>query len=146
MSLTFVDVPTMGGGWFKPSDHEDAAAFLIEVKRFERQRPTSYGPKDSAVCDITVFSSPAELEAGTPSEELKGTRVENTLLARDLADLVGNATITVLAQTKPSKPGQKPGWVWRPVTKAVRDKVVAYATKREAEVQAAIEAAPSFED
>lgn len=144
MTLIIEDVPTQGGGWFKPADHEDAVAFLVEVKGFERQRPTDYGPKDSALCDISVFPTEAELEAGTPTV-LAGTRVESTLLARDLAPLQGKATIVTLGKTTPKKQGQHPGWVWRPAPAGVKAKVATYAQEREAKIQAAVAAAPSFD-
>ncbi|WP_031513734.1 hypothetical protein [Streptomyces sp. NRRL F-5123] len=146
MALNLIDIPVQGGGWFKPADNKDAAAILIEVHSFERQRPTPNGPKDSALCDVTVFKDAASLAAGTP-EVTKGQRIEQTILARDLQTIVGGATIAKLDQTAPTKPGQKPAWVWRPVTDAaVRNAVVEYATKREAAAEAALADAPGFDD
>jgi hypothetical protein len=144
VSLNIVDIPTQGGGWFKPADHTGTLAFLIEVKAFDRQRPTPNGPKDSALVDITAFISEGELDNGTPNVA-KGVRVEQTVLARDLEALVGNATIVKLDQVPSKKPGSHPAWVWRPVSGDVRAKVIAYAEKREAELQAAVDAAPDFD-
>lgn len=145
MSLNFADVPQGGGGWLKPAEHLDALALLIEVKSFDHQRPTPNGPKDSALVDVTIFNTEADLDAGTPSFEAKGTRIEQTVLARDLAGLVGNATIVKLAQTEAKKPGQRPAWVWRQVPGDVKQKVIKYATDREAAIQAALDSAPSFD-
>lgn len=141
MALDIQDVPTTSGGWFKPKDHADAVAILIEVKSFEQQRPTPNGPKDSALVDLTIFASEAELE-GEPTVT-KGCRIEQTVLAKDLASLVGKATIVKLGQHQGKSPN--PAWVWRQVDASVKAKVVAYAERREAELQAAVAAAPSFD-
>ncbi|MER7109671.1 hypothetical protein [Streptomyces sp. NPDC000229] len=145
MTLTFVEIPTAGGGWFKPADVKDAVAFLIEVNSYESQRPTPNGPKDSALCDITIFKDRESLEKLSP-EINKGTRVEQTLLARDLEKVVGNATIVKLDQVPPKRPGAHPAWVWRPVNDAaVRKAVIEYAQAREAAVNAAVADAPDFD-
>ncbi|AWY07600.1 hypothetical protein SEA_YOSIF_36 [Streptomyces phage Yosif] len=143
--LNFIEIPTQGGGWFKPKDNVDAVAILIEVKSFDRQRPTPNGPKDSVLADVSVFKTAADLAAGRP-EIAKGQRIEQTVLARDLESIVGGATIVTLAQIPAKKPGAYPAWVWRPVADAsVRQGVIDYATKREQEVQAAMDAVPDFD-
>lgn len=144
MSIIIKDIPQQGGGWFKPAEQLGALAFLIEVKAFDRQRPTPNGPKDSALCDISTFDTEASLDEGTPTV-VKGTRIEQTLLARDLADLVGSATIVKLDQVPSKRPGGHPAWVWRAVDGTVRAKIVSYVEKREAEVQAALDSAPDFD-
>ncbi|MEV3858496.1 hypothetical protein AB0J38_29800 [Streptomyces sp. NPDC050095] len=145
MSLNFVDIPSTGGGWLKPNDVKDAPALLIEVNSYEAQRPTPNGPKDSALCDVTVFKDKAALDTLSP-EINKGMRIEQTLLARDLSALVGSATIVQLAQIPPKRPGSYPAWVWRPVNDAsVRQAVMQYAEQREAAVTAAAAEAPSFD-
>jgi hypothetical protein len=67
------------------------------------------------------------------------------VLARDLEAIVGGATIVTLDQIPAKKPGAYPAWVWRQADGAVKAKIVAYATKREAEVQAAMDAVPDFD-
>jgi hypothetical protein len=144
MSLDFADVPQQGGGWFKPVDHQDDVAILIAVKAFDRQRPTPNGPKDSVLADITTFATEADLDAGN-GVEVKGQRIEQIVLARDLEALVGKATIVTVTQVPSKKPGAHPAWVWRQASADVKGKVVAYATAREEQRKAAIDAAPSFE-
>jgi hypothetical protein len=144
VSLNIVDIPTQGGGWFKPADHTGTLAFLIEVKSWERQRPTPNGPKDSALVDISAFTTQAELDNGTPSVT-KGQRIEQSVLARDLESLVGSATIVKLDQVPSKRQGGYPAWVWRPVDGDARAKVLAYVEKREAEVAAAVADAPGFD-
>ena len=138
------DIPEQGGGWFKPADVKDAVAFLIEVVSFEPQRGTPNGPKDSALTNVHTFRTQADLDAGT-AEVAKGQRIEQTVLARDLASLAGSATIVKLDQVPAKKPGAHPAWVWRKVDAATRDKVVAYIDKIEAERQAALDSVPSFD-
>jgi hypothetical protein len=145
VALNLIDIPVQGGGWFKPKDNINAVAILLEVHQFERQRPTPNGPKDSVLADVTIFQDVASLQAGTP-QVTKGQRIEQTILARDLETIVGGATIVRLEQVPPTKPGAHPAWVWRPVTDAaVRKAVVEYASKREAEAEAAVAAAPDFD-
>lgn len=144
--MEFKDTPGgAGGGFFKPADHADAVALLIEVKAFERQRPSAYGPKDSARCDVTVFGTQEALDAGSPTETIQNTRIEKTILTRDLEAIVGAATIVKLGQWTGSKPGAKPAWVWQNPSQDTKSKVVTYAKAREAEIQAAVDAAPDFE-
>lgn len=145
MGLPIKDLPQTGGGWFKPAEHKDAVAILIEVHSFDRQRPTPNGPKDSALCDFTIFDTDAALDAAEPSTIIKGCRVEQTVLARDLEQLVGAATIATIAQVASKKAGANPAWVWRSTSQDVKTKVVAYAEAREAAVQEALDSAPSFD-
>ena len=143
MSLNIVDLPT-SGGFFKPTEEmKEYAAFLLEVRDFEEQRPGAYGPKDSALVDVTVFKSENALNARQPDEIQFGVRVEQTVLARDLKAVRGGATVVTLAQIPSTKPGQRPAWVWKPVSQAVKQAVAAYATEREAAIVAN---APSFDD
>ncbi len=145
MTLQFEEIPQFNGGWFTPGDHKDAVAILVEVKDFQRQRPTPHGPKDSVLADVTVFATEADISNGTPSFIQEGCRIEKTVLTRDLSTLVGKATIVTLDQTKPSKPGQNPAWVWRPVaTLDTKKAVVDYAIKREEDLKAAMDDAPPF--
>ncbi|HEX2905046.1 MAG TPA: hypothetical protein VHO01_16450 [Jatrophihabitans sp.] len=143
--LKFGEIPQGGGGWLKPVEHKDDVAILIEVKAFDHQRPTPNGPKDSALCDFTFFATQADLDAGKPSSIAQGMRVEQTILARDLQGMVGQAVIVTLTQVPPKKPGQQPAWVYRQPSTSNRDKVVTYATKREEAKAEAVAAAPDFD-
>lgn len=139
------DIPQNNGGWFKPADHAEAVAILIEVKAYEAQRPTPNGPKDSALVDVTVFATQEAIDAGEPTTVQQGCRIEQTVLARDLAGLVGDETIVKLDQSKPTKPGAKPAWVYRQPDPKARAGVVAYYEAREAAIQAALADAPDFD-
>jgi hypothetical protein len=140
-----MDIPTANGGWFKPKEVADAVAILVEVKQFDRQRPTPNGPRDSALCDVTVFKTPEQLELLAP-EVSKGQRIEQTVLARELESVVGGAVLVTVAQVPAKKPGAYPAWVWRQVTDpAIRKQVIAYAEQRDSAVEAAAANAPDFD-
>lgn len=144
-----IEVGNTGGGWFKPKDHMPHVAVVIEVKDFTPQRPTSYGPKDSAVVDIAVFKTEEELEKGEPSHIQKGCRIETGILARDLGELYGKhgafRTITSIVEGKASKPGQHPPIVFRPIAAELKAQASAWVKDRDEAIAAAIEAAPSFD-
>ena len=53
---------------------------------------------------------------------------------------VGKAAICALTLKPATRAGRKPFWVPKAVDKAVAEKVIAYATKREAELEAAMSA------
>ncbi|MFE3578116.1 hypothetical protein [Streptomyces vinaceus] len=138
-------MPTSNGGWFKPVDNQDAIAILLEVHGFERQRPTPNGPKDSAIADVTVFKTPDQLKTYTP-EVSQGQRIEQTVLARDLEGVVGQAVLVTVTQVPAKKPGAHPAWVWKQVTDTgIKNSVIAYAEQRDAAVKAAVDAAPDFD-
>ncbi|MET9861944.1 hypothetical protein ABZY93_22005 [Streptomyces smyrnaeus] len=145
MALNLKTLPQANGGWFKPAENKGAVAILLEVKSFDRQRPTPNGPKDSALADVTIFGTQADLDAGTPAVH-QGMRIEQTVLARDLETLVGGATVVTLDQVPAKKPGAYPAWVWRAQTdQAVVKKVVEYAERRDAAMEEAVAAAPDFD-
>ena len=64
-------------------------------------------------------------------------------LARQIQERFGRGATVVQIPSK--KAGQNPALVWRPVNADVRNKVVAYATAREAKVQEALASVPSFD-
>ncbi len=94
--------------------------------------------------DLSIFATEADLDAGSPTV-ITGTRIEQTVLARDLAGLVGSATIATVTQIPSKKPGQHPAWVWRAVNADTRGKVVAFANDREAKAAEALAAVPGFD-
>jgi len=144
MTFEVEKIPGGGGAFFKPAEHMDAVAFLIEVRRFEAQRPGSFGPKDTIYADLTIFKDMDENGGHPHPNFLSNAIIQSTLLAVDLETLVGKATIAKLVQGKPSKPGNNPPWVWREVDASVQEKVVAYATARDEALAAAMAEAPEF--
>jgi hypothetical protein len=144
MAFQVEKIPGGSGAFFKPAEYVDAVAILIEVRRFEAQRPGStYGPKDTIYADLTVFKDEAALDGGTP-ELASNSVIDFQVLVSDLEVMVGKATIAKLARAKPNG-GHKPAWVWREVDASVQEKVVAYATARDEALAAAMADAPEFD-
>ena len=143
MTYEIEKLPGGGGAFFKPPAYLDAVAILIEVRRFEAQRPGNFGPKDTIYADLSIFKDEAALDGSTP-EFLSNAIIQHTVLAADLEVLVGKGTVAKLGQAKSSTAGNKPAWVWREVEASVQEKVVAYATARDEAIAAAIADAPDF--
>ncbi|MGC4928093.1 hypothetical protein [Streptomyces sp. DT117] len=142
--MNLASLPTLNGGWFKPKDVAEAVAILVEPKQFDRQRPTPNGPKDSVLADISVWKSREQL--GATPEINAGVRIEQTVLARDLESVIGQAVLVTVDQVPSKKPGGNPAWIWKPVTDPeVVAAVVAYGEQRDQAVTEAAEAAPDFD-
>ena len=132
-----------GGKFFAPKDHTTDVAILVEPTHNERERQGGkFGPKDTIHANLTYFATEADLDAGRGTEEL-GVLIQQTALQRDLVPLVGKATVAVVTQV-PSSNGGNPVWVWRSPAQSVKDKVVEYATERDAAHEAAAADAPDF--
>lgn len=137
-------LPSNNGTFFKPDEYVSAVALLIEPKRLEEQRPGSkYGPKDTIHADITVFATQADLDAGKPTDVLKGAMIQQTYLVQDIVELVGKATVSTPIK-KTFKSGST-GWVWQGVTAEIIGKVGQYGAARNAAVEADMDDAPSFD-
>lgn len=143
MTFETTKIPGGGGAFFKAAEHVNAVAILIEVRRFEAQRPGNFGPKDTIYADLSVFKDAAALDAGTP-DFISNAIIQSVVLVADLETLVGKAAIAKLVQGKSKTAGNKPPWVWREVEASVQEKVVAYATARDEALAAAIADAPDF--
>jgi len=137
MSIEFAEIST-GGTFFKPADFQGIDAFLIEVERFTRQVPTNFGPKDTAIATLTCFKG----FDGEPSVN-PAMQIQQTALAKNLAELVGKATIVKMGQGV-AKNGNNPPWIWTPVEPESKAKVIEYVKAREAKIQADVESAPAF--
>lgn len=133
------DRPNSGAPFFKPAEHEDDVAILVEVNKFERDRPGKFGPKDAIHATIHTFATDADVEAG--KAEVGDFIINNAALVSDLSDLVGEATIVKLG-TAYFKNAGKDGPVWRDVDSGTKAKVVKYANEYEAALEAAIDEAP----
>lgn len=137
MSIQFAEMST-GGTYFKPADFQGVDAFLLEVEAFNRQVPTNFGPKDTAVVTVTAFRGFDGEPAVNPAMQ-----IQQIALAKNLENLVGKATIVGMGQGV-AKNGNNPPWIWTPIENDVKAKVIAYVEKREAQIQADMDGAPSF--
>lgn len=140
--MQFADIATGAGSFFKTVDNMDAVAILVDVKRLEPQRPGKFGPKDAIHADVHIFKDAASLEAGTP-EVLQGAIINQAPLVRDLANIVGQATVVKLEMTFFKNLGKDVA-VFRQVDAATKQKVIAYAMALQEAVAAEMDDAPDF--
>lgn len=142
--LDIVELPQSGGGWYKPADHDDAIAILVEVKDYRSQVPTQHGPKDTAWATLTIFKSEKDLDfkKGKPVV-LEGVSIQQTYMAQPLAALIGKATILKNGRAE-AKPGKQAARIWDDVDSDIKGKVIEWAKARQAEREAAIADAPDF--
>lgn len=144
-----------GARFFTAKPHLGAYAILIEFKRFEKDVPL-YKPKeqvytdkntgqksvrtitheDIAYADLTVFASEEHIEAGKPSVELQNQKINQRLLAADLANEKPGALLVKKLVQLPTN-----ALVWRPVEGDVIKKVGRYYDEREAALKATLDEA-----
>lgn len=131
--------------YFKPANHKNAHAFLIEIDRIARNSPGYQGElKDAAYADITVFETEADLAEGASPKVYRNARVDNSLLAKELIKIYEDdttETVRVLDMWKGDKM-PKPAWVWRFPPESVREAVIEWYERREA----GLEELPDFGD
>ena len=145
----YVEGNTGGGArWWKASEFTGAHAILIEVKDFKTNVPKSKPQvrvnqqtgqaetithEDVAFANITVFDEPGDLAAGNGTEYLN-VKINQTYLAKDLADFVGKALVK-----RVTTPPTKSYLVWRQVEPDVVQAVGKYYDAREAKAKAITE-------
>lgn len=129
------DKPRGKDDYFKPAQHKDAHAFLIEIRRLAPKSPGYQGElKDAAYADITVFATPADLEPGAEPKVFSNARIDSSLLAKELIKIYEDdttETVRVLAQWKGDRMPQ-PAWVWRFPEESVREAVIEWYERRNA--------------
>lgn len=136
------------GLFFKPETYKDSVAILFEPKSVERDVFDAMQGKnrDEVLCDVTVFESQADLDAGVGTE-LKGIKVTHGGITRGLSRAIGEQVVGKLSKKKFPK-GVNPSWVIDnedfPIDDATFDKVASYYENREAGVKAALADVPEF--
>ncbi len=137
-----------GGTIFKPANHMNDLALLIEPKGIDRGIPNTYNGKttmrDEVTADVTVFGTSEALDKGEPTEVIKSARVVHTMLTSTLERILGGAMVGVVRRV-PTKSGS--GYAFRDVDAPVEAAVEAFYTKREAAVADALASGdmPSFD-
>lgn len=150
---------TGGSRFFTAKPHIGAFAILIEFKEFKKDVPL-FKPKevvltdkgtgaksvktitheDIAFVDLTIFPSEEHIDAGQPSAELENVKINQCLLAADLAEEKPGALLVKRLQRLPSN-----ALVWRPVDGEIIKKVGAYYDQREEALEKAMsEEAPDM--
>ncbi|MEU8327289.1 hypothetical protein [Micromonospora sp. NPDC048839] len=137
-----------GGTFFKPLEHMNDLALLIEPKRIDRNVESTYNNvtrvRDEVTADITVFGTSEALEKGVPTAVIKSARVTHGMLTSTLEKIMGGAMVGVVAKV-PTKAGS--GYAFRDVSAAIEGQVGTYYGNREAAVSEALAsgAMPSFD-
>lgn len=134
------------GGFFNTKEHTKALAVLFEPKRsrFTENNFTKQQDRLTIDGDITIFNSKEQLSGEEPPVVMENAAVNDTLVARDLEDALGEMVLATCA-TAPNKKGPHPLAVIRDVTDpATIEAVEAYLEKRDAEIAAQLEDIPDF--
>lgn len=134
--MAFDDSTDAPREFFKPKNYKDAHAFLVEVKRDAPKSPGYKGElKDAVYVDLTIFETEEQLAALEPGKVFTNQRIDNSKLQRTLREEVGvgNESVRRLGQWTPPDGGNAI-WVWRRVPADVREAVIKYYEKREAEL------------
>ena len=149
MGFTFAKPSDVAGGSiFKPSNHMNDLALLVEPTTITRGVSNTYNGKttlrDEVTADVTVFANSEALEHGEPTAVLKGARVVHAMLTSTLERLIGGAMVAVIRKI-PTQAGA--GYAFRDVDWQTEAVVGAYFEKRETAVDQAVAsgAMPSFD-
>lgn len=136
-----------GGAYFKPLEHMNDLALLVEPVRIDKDVPNEYqgrkSVRDEVTCTISVFANSDALNKGEPTQVIKQAKVVHGMLTDTLSKIIGQATIATVAKI-PTKSGS--GYVWRDPSAEATAAVTAYYEGRAAAEEAAIADAPSFDD
>lgn len=125
------------GGFFTAKDHASAAAILVET--FEETQANKYKSSElepAAKSTITIFSTPAELEAGSPGKILEGVITQGALGKKFLAARNRDGSFDELAG-KLEKIQLNNGnqmWELKALSADNVDKLVAYMEQRDADL------------
>ena len=136
----------VGGAYFKPLEHMNDLALLIEPKSIQRDVPNTYqnrvSTRDEVLCDVTVFGNTDALRDGKPSEFIKAAKFTHGMLTDTLSKIMGESTICTIAKI-PTQNGS--GYVFRDASDEATVAATAYYDKRNAELDAAMADAPDFD-
>lgn len=138
--MTFKKPSDFGGGsYFKPKEHGNDLALLVEPRSINKDVPNTYQGRttmrDEAVCDITVFGTSEALDKGTPTLVMSGVKVVHGMLSSTCERTIGEAFVARVDRIQTQNGS---GYVWRDVDPEVESKVGAYYEARNTE--------PSFDD
>jgi hypothetical protein len=132
-----------GSSYFKPKEHMNDLALLVEPKTIDRDVPSTYNNqtrvRDEVISDVTVFANQAALENGEPTTIIKSTKVTHGMLTSTLEKILGGAMVATVTKIQ-TQAGS--GFVFRDVDAAIEQQVGAYFTSR----SEATAAAPGFDE
>lgn len=136
-----------GGSYFKPAEHMNDLALIVEPKRIDKNVENNYqgaiSYRDEVTADVTVFTTTDSLEKGEPSQVMKDVKIVHGMLTSNLERNMGGVTLAVIRKV-PTKRGS--GYGFRDVEDSnVEAQAAAYFTSREEKVEAALAEVPSFD-
>lgn len=136
-----------GGTYFKPAEHSNDLAILVEPKTVQHDVPNTYNgvsrARDEVTADLTFFANEESLSNATPSSVVKNAKVVHGMLTSSLEKILGGAMVATV-QKVPTQKGQ--GWAFRDVANEVEAQVGVYYKAREDSINEALADAPSFDD
>lgn len=146
MSSPFSKPSEFGGGsFFKPGDHMNDLAILVEPTRITKDVPNTYNGvtknRDEATARVTVFANSESLETGVPTEVIEDAKFVHGMLTSTLEKIIGGAMVGVVRKI-PTKAGS--GYAFRDVEGDVEGKVASYFEAREKAVAEALDSVPDF--
>lgn len=139
---------TGGGTFFKPAEYADVKAIMIEPKMYLEDRPNGNfpGKRNELTADLTIFRNQESIDGNVEPEVLSNMLLTNIGLTQDFENPQDRieASVFRLVLKPASKPGFNPFYCWTEVSDDVAHGVTEYATKREAEIKAALDNLPDF--
>lgn len=128
-----------GGNWefFNPDQHAGALAVLIRPNRHHSNKA---GDRDFLNCDVWVFNSVGELQAGAP-QVFEGVEIGNSMIVKTLRDSIGMLMGPFTFQKIPVRMNRE-GWVVRDMPKSATGYAEADAYANRLCEAAAAQAAP----
>lgn len=139
---------SQGGKFFKPAEHINDVAIVVEAKSVWHNATNSYKgnpqPRDEVTADITIFASQEALERGEPSDVIKDGKIVHGALVNSVKENLPMEYHVIVR--KESFSSGNSGYVFREVDANTGKKVTAFLDKRDAELKAALESVPSFDD
>lgn len=135
-----------GGSFFKPAEHMNDLAILLEPKHIDKNVKSEYQgnvrERDEVTADISTFATSEALEKGKPTQIMKNCKIVHGMLTSTVERIIGGAMVARLdkAQTKGGS-----GYVFRDVTPEVEAQVGGYFENRSAEVEQNLADVPDFD-
>ncbi|MFC4089376.1 hypothetical protein [Micromonospora sp. GCM10011541] len=135
-----------GGTFFKPAEHMNDLALLIEPKSLAKDRPHTYQNKtttrDEVTADVTVFPTEESLDKSAPVV-IKNAVFTHFMLTDTLQKVgMGGVTVAVIRKV-PTKAGS--GYAFRDVDASTEGKVGNYYVNREKAITEALASVPDFD-
>lgn len=146
MSFPFAKPSEFNGGtFFKPAEHMNDLAIMVEPKRIDKNKEHTYqgrtSVRDEVVADVTIFPTEESLDKGEPTV-IKNAIFTHGMLTGTLERVIGGVMVGIVRKI-PTKAGS--GYAFRDVDASTEAKVGNYYVNREAAIKAALNDVPDFD-